>query len=74
MQQSSGPIPPPEMLAGYERALAGAADRILRMAEVQSEHRQGLENTALRGQLAGQARGTYCGLAAVVTVLGLPAL
>lgn len=30
-----GPLPPPEMLAGYENALEGAADRILTMTETQ---------------------------------------
>lgn len=29
----SGPMPPPNALAGYEEILPGAADRILRMAE-----------------------------------------
>ncbi len=31
----SGPLPPAQELAGYERALPGAADRIVRMAELQ---------------------------------------
>jgi len=31
--QFSGPIPPPEALAKYDSIVAGAADRILKMAE-----------------------------------------
>ena len=36
----SGPIPPPSIIEGYERGLPGSADRIITMAEKQSEHRQ----------------------------------
>ncbi|MFZ5800507.1 MAG: DUF2335 domain-containing protein [Candidatus Omnitrophota bacterium] len=38
-----GPIPPPEVLAGYERIMPGAADRIIAMAERQAAHRQEME-------------------------------
>jgi uncharacterized membrane protein len=43
----SGPTPSPEVLRQYEEILPGAADRIISMAERQSEHRQQLETTAL---------------------------
>jgi uncharacterized membrane protein len=36
-QKFSGPLPPPELLEGYERILPGAADRILKMAELAQE-------------------------------------
>lgn len=39
----SGPIPSPEVLGGYDAVLPGAAERILRMAEVQQESRLALE-------------------------------
>ena len=39
----SGPLPPPEVLAQYEVALPGAAERIFKMMERQEEHRQTLE-------------------------------
>ena len=39
----SGPIPPPSIIEGYERVLPGSADRIITMAEKQSEHRQRME-------------------------------
>lgn len=32
----SGPIPPPNIIKGYEQVLPGSADRILKMAEKQS--------------------------------------
>lgn len=34
-----GPIPPPADLARYEEVFPGAAERLLRMAEVEAEHR-----------------------------------
>ena len=39
VQIRSGPLPDPEAIAAYERALPGAADRIFRMAEREQEHR-----------------------------------
>lgn len=41
----SGPIPPPSILADYERLKVGFAERIISMAERQSEHRQSLERS-----------------------------
>ena len=39
----SGPLPPPNIIKGYEDILPGAADRILSMAENQAKHRQEIE-------------------------------
>lgn len=35
----AGPLPPDGMLAGYEKALPGSADRIVKMAEKEQDHR-----------------------------------
>jgi uncharacterized membrane protein len=43
----SGPLPPPEVLRGYESILPGLADRVVRMAENQSTHRQRLESRVI---------------------------
>ena len=53
-----GPLPSPEDFAAYERVLPGAADRILKMAETQATHRQGLERRALSGDLVKAMMGT----------------
>lgn len=53
-----GPLPKPSDLQGYENIIPGAADRILRMAENQAEHRQFLEKTVVRGD----SRRAFCGL------------
>jgi uncharacterized membrane protein len=39
----SGPLPSPEILAGYEQAFKGCAERIIAMAERQAKHRQECE-------------------------------
>lgn len=62
----SGPLPPPEMLAQYEKILPGLADRIMAEAERQTAHRQAAEMTVIRND----ARQSMVGMAAgVVTVL-----
>ncbi len=48
----SGPLPPPSMLESYEKTIAGSADRILRMAEKEQDHRIDWENTALQGNIS----------------------
>jgi len=45
VQQYSGPLPHPDMLIKYEDALPGSADRIIKMAELQSLHRQSVEKS-----------------------------
>jgi len=42
-------LPRPSDLQEYESIIPGAANRILRMAENQAEHRQFLEKTVIRG-------------------------
>ncbi|MFA4971711.1 MAG: DUF2335 domain-containing protein [bacterium] len=71
-QQYSGPIPPPEAMEKYNQILPGAADRILKMAEQQSQHRQGLENSVVKGNLSHQRWGLIVGaiITIVVTVAG----
>lgn len=51
-----GPIPPPEVLRGYEAVQPGAAERILRMAEVEAEQRQRREAGALQANIETQKR------------------
>lgn len=43
-----GPIPPPQLLARYERTLPGLADRLVTVAERESEHRRALQRRAIR--------------------------
>lgn len=76
----SGPIPPPSIISGYEETLPGAADRILAMAEKQSEHRQNMERImvtsesrdGLLGILFAFILGMGCIIAAIVIVVMVP--
>jgi uncharacterized membrane protein len=65
-----GPLPDPEAFARYEAIVAGAADRILRMAEQQAQHRQHLESLAIPAGIAAERRGQRNGLIIAVTGLG----
>lgn len=42
-----GPIPPPVILAQYDQIQSGLADRIMKMAESETAHRQSIENRAI---------------------------
>ncbi len=63
------PLPPPAMLEHYERVLPGSADRILRMAEQQSAHRQELEARKLRSDIRNESLGQI--LAFTLALVGL---
>ena len=51
--QFAGPLPPPQILQGYEAACPGAANRIIELAEAQSAHRRMMEEKALDAQITG---------------------
>lgn len=75
-EEFSGPIPHPEILKSYEEAFPGSADRIFRMAEKQSEHRQELEKCmvqaesrdSLLGIISALLLGVGCLIAGVLIV------
>ena len=67
----SGPLPPPNTLAGYEKVLPGAAERILSMAEKQAGHRQSLEKTTVRSRIHNEDRGLYLGFLLALASLGV---
>jgi uncharacterized membrane protein len=46
-----GPIPPPEILAGYEQIKIGYAERIFLMAESENIHRREIENKELNANI-----------------------
>jgi len=63
----SGPLPPPAVLQRYDQVVPGAAERILRMAEDQSRHRQALESVVVRSGSRDSLLGI---MAASTTCLG----
>lgn len=58
VSEFSGPLPPPSIIKGYEDVLPGAAERILEMAEKQSEHRQFME----RKMISTESRDSLLGV------------
>lgn len=70
----SGPLPPPEILEGYNNILPDGAERILTMAENQSKHRMKLEDFAVRESFRQSATGQKYGLCLGILGLILAAL
>lgn len=69
-------MPPPALLRHYEEICPGAADRMLRMAEQESEHRRKTEATIISAQIEhynkqfSEARcGQICAL--IITLVAL---
>ena len=59
------------MHAGYEEALPGAADRILRMAEAQQAHSLSIEDKVMDGNIVSERIGTVVGgMVALVAIIG----
>src|SRR5688500_11390602 len=76
IQASEGPIPSPEILAGYEHLMPGLADRISAMAEKESAHRRELEKKILNAQISDaneeriiEKRGQIFGFCIGITAL-----
>ena len=71
--QFSGPLPPPEILEKYDRVVPGAAERILRLAEEQSEHRKGLERKVIESDIERSRWGQILGFVIAIVGLGVSA-
>lgn len=69
LESFSGPLPPPQVLQEYENILPGLADRIVRMTEIQSAHRQDLERYITRSDSRRANAGLIC--AVLIAVMGL---
>jgi len=63
------PLPPPDMLAAYERILPGAAKRIFDRMERQADHRQWAEKVKLEADIMAQKKGQY--FAFIMGLIGL---
>lgn len=74
----SGPLPPPDMLAEYEAAFPGCADRVVKMAEKQLEmaenqekHRHKMESMVVAANINQSRMGLWLGFTlAVIIVVG----
>ena len=68
----SGPLPNSAEYAGYETVLPGAAERILRMAEKEAEHRREVEKIAFKATSKVNASGQIFGF--IIAILSLAAI
>lgn len=67
----SGPLPHPDILAKYDAALPGAAERILKMAEEQGQHRRSIEKDFVKSKISDSMRGQWFALIiGLVAILG----
>lgn len=65
----SGPLPPAEDFAMYEKTVVGAGDRILKMAEAQSLHRQNIETKAIDAKISDVKRAQFLAFIIAIVVL-----
>lgn len=66
----SGPVPPPELLARYESISPGMADRLVKMAESQMNHRIETEKCVVKGSLKQETLGKIIGGVLAVVCVG----
>lgn len=50
-QQFSGPLPPPNILAEYDKIVPGAAEEIIRMSSEQRRHTMGIEKSLAESEI-----------------------
>jgi uncharacterized membrane protein len=65
----TGILPPPDILIHYNEAVPDAAERIIKMAEKQQDHRIELEKKAIRGQIIQSQTGQI--MAGVLGLCGI---
>lgn len=70
VEHSSGPLPPPKALAGYEETLPGAANRIVTMAEEEQSYRHKMTEKSIKNNNRHTARGQYMGFILVLVLIG----
>ena len=61
VQSFTGPLPHPDILKKFDEIVPGAAERIIKMAEEQSEHRRGLEKSVISSDISRSKWGQILG-------------
>lgn len=65
-----GPLPPPEILADFERIVPGCAEKIIDQFIVQGNHRMSLESYVIHSDSRRANLGLISGLVLTLTCLG----
>jgi len=68
-QFHSGPLPSPETLAKYNGIIPNGAERIMNMAEVQTNHRIEIEKVVVLNQVKQSGRGQIFGF--IIALVGI---
>ncbi|EKY4874419.1 DUF2335 domain-containing protein [Vibrio alginolyticus] len=68
----SGPLPPPEIMKGYEQICPGAAREILDMAKADAEHLRAMQKGALNGHRIESILGICSGF--IIALFAITAL
>jgi uncharacterized membrane protein len=67
----AGPLPSPEALADYNRALPGLGERIVSNWEEETRHRRGIERRVVESGIRNQSRGQLIAASiAIIVALG----
>lgn len=67
----SGPLPAPEDFQHYDEILPGAADRILRLAEKEQDHRHGQEDRIVSSEYGTRMLGQFGALLSLAMLVAL---
>lgn len=65
----SGPIPDPETLIKYDSVIPDGANRIMKMAEKQQDHRMTIESNVISSQSSQSKLGQWFGL--IIGIVGI---
>ncbi|NBU99283.1 MAG: DUF2335 domain-containing protein [Spirochaetia bacterium] len=66
----AGPLPPPNILKDYNDVVPGSAERILKMAEIQSLHRQNIELIVVQSNTRNELVGMIFGfIISILTIM-----
>jgi uncharacterized membrane protein len=66
-RKTSAPIPPPDVIARYEKALPGLADRIVKLAESEATHRWETIRSSFIEARIGQFAALTIGITAILS-------
>lgn len=69
----SGPMPPPDVIEGYEKSYPGAAKLLFEQFVKQSNHRMEIETKVVESNIRNESRGQWMGfvLLGLIVVLGM---
>jgi len=68
---TTSPVPPAELLAGYNQHIPDGANRLFTMVEEQSKHRREIEKSVIETQNKATLRGQWIALGLVALLIGV---